>query len=193
MYRDILLIDNFDSFTYNIVDQLRCTGNNVIIYRNNISINIILSRLLKLKNPIILLSPGPGKPEHSGCMLHLLKLVIGKIPIIGICLGHQAIVQYYGGTIGYADKILHGKTSYIYHDQKAMFSNFSSPLLVARYHSLICKNISKKLIINAISNNMVMAVRNDYDKVCGFQFHPESILTTYGFKLLNDTLNWLNN
>ncbi|QCI26164.1 aminodeoxychorismate/anthranilate synthase component II [Buchnera aphidicola] len=192
MSKDILLIDNFDSFTYNIVDQLRATGNNVIIYRNTVDIQIILCTLSKLKHPVILLSPGPGQPKNSGCMLDLLRYTIGKIPIIGICLGHQAIVEYYGGTVEYAGEIIHGKTSYIYHDQKDMFYNLPNPLLVARYHSLICQKIPKKLIINAFFNNMVMAVRNNKDKICGFQFHPESILTTHGCKLLESTLSWLD-
>ncbi|WP_343128172.1 aminodeoxychorismate/anthranilate synthase component II [Buchnera aphidicola (Takecallis taiwana)] len=193
MSKDILLIDNFDSFTYNIVDQLRVNGYAVIIYRNTVSLNIILSTLSKLKKPIVLLSPGPGKPKHAGCILQLLHVIIGKIPIIGICLGHQAIVEYYGGTVEYSGLIVHGKTSYIYHDQKAMFFNLPNPFLVARYHSLVCKNIPKNLVINAFLNDMVMAVRNDQDKVCSFQFHPESILTTYGTKLLNNTLNWIVN
>lgn len=192
MSQDILLIDNFDSFTYNIVDQLRFNGNNVIIYRNTVTLKTILSTLFKFKKPVILLSPGPGKPKHAGCMLDLLDHVIGKVPIIGICLGHQAIVEYYGGNVEYSGEVMHGKTSYIYHDQKDMFYNLPNPLLVARYHSLICTNIPKSLVINAFFNNMVMAVRDNKYKVCGFQFHPESILTTYGCKLLNATLKWLD-
>lgn len=191
MLEDILLIDNFDSFTYNIVDQLRVIGYRVIIYRNIVSLNTILSILLKLHNPIILLSPGPGIPKYSGCILNLLKLVIGRIPVLGICLGHQAIIEHYGGNIGYAQEILHGKTSLIYHDQKDMFLNIPNPLLVARYHSLIGYHIPKSLVINSYINNMVMSVRNNHDKVCGFQFHPESILTTQGFSLLTNTLHWL--
>lgn len=193
MSKDILLIDNFDSFTYNIVDQLRVNGNNVIIYRNTVSLHIILDTLSKLKKPIVLLSPGPGKPKNSGCLLQLLNKIIGKIPIIGICLGHQAIVECYGGIVEYSGTIVHGKTSYIYHDQKDMFTDLPNPFLVARYHSLVCKNIPKNLVINAFFNDMVMAVRSNQDKVCGFQFHPESILTTYGSQLLNNTLNWIAN
>ncbi|CAL4324815.1 aminodeoxychorismate/anthranilate synthase component II [Buchnera aphidicola] len=188
--KNILLLDNFDSFTYNIVDQLRINNHKVIIYRNQTSIDIIISVLSRMRDPIILLSPGPGNPKDAGCMLDLLDYAIKKIPVIGICLGHQGIVEYYGGKIEYAVEILHGKTSLIHHDGKDMFFQLPNPLPVARYHSLICKNIPNSLVVNSRFKNMVMSVRNNSDKVCGFQFHPESILTTYGSKLLNNTLNW---
>ncbi|CAL4043622.1 Anthranilate synthase component 2 [Buchnera aphidicola (Phyllaphis fagi)] len=188
--QEILLLDNFDSFTYNIVDQLRVHNHQVIIYRNNIPISNILSVLFKMKQPIVLLSPGPGIPNQYGCMVNLLRFIIGRIPVIGICLGYQAIVEYYGGTIQYSDKILHGKTSLIMHDEQEMFKSIVNPLLVARYHSLICTNIPLSLKINAQYKNIVMAVRNNFDRVCGFQFHPESILTTQGAKLLNNTIKW---
>ena len=123
-------------------------------------------------------------------MLDLLENIIGKIPVIGICLGHQAIVEYYGGEISCLKNVLHGKTSLMHHDTLEMFEKIDNPCLVARYHSLICKNIPSKLVVNAYCDNLVMAVRNNLDKVCGFQFHPESILTTHGIQLLNDTLRW---
>ncbi|CAL4324409.1 Anthranilate synthase component 2 [Buchnera aphidicola (Panaphis juglandis)] len=190
MHKDIVLLDNFDSFTYNIVDQLRISGNNVIIYRNKISLNTILLKLSNFKKPVLLLSPGPGKPKNAGCMLDLLSHVVGKIPVIGICLGYQAIVEHYGGSVDYSGEVVHGKSSLIHHDEKEMFLNITNPLLVARYHSLVCESIPKSLVINSVMNNMVMSVRNNSDKICGFQFHPESILTTYGTQLLDKTLNW---
>lgn len=188
--QDILLLDNFDSFTYNIVEQLRCKKNHVVIYRNTVPLKVILLSLSRLKNPIIVLSPGPGEPKYAGCMLELLSYVIGKIPVIGICLGHQAIVEFYGGVLERAGKILHGKSSLMYHDQRYMFKSLPNPLLVSRYHSLICTNIPPGLRINAFLNNTVMGVLNNTQKVCGFQFHPESILTTYGAKLLENTIFW---
>jgi anthranilate synthase component 2/anthranilate synthase/phosphoribosyltransferase len=187
---NLLLLDNIDSFTYNLVDQLRISQHKVIIYRNYVSTSIIIDALLKIHNPILILSPGPGKPEEAGCMLKLLNILKGKIPIIGICLGHQAIVQVYGGEIGYAKKILHGKVSMINHDNKKMFLNIDNPFPVARYHSLICKRVPDKFIVNAAFNKIIMAIRNDCERICGFQFHPESILTPQGTKLLNQTLNW---
>ncbi|ANF17273.1 anthranilate synthase subunit II [Buchnera aphidicola (Schlechtendalia chinensis)] len=187
---DILLLDNIDSFTYNLVDQLRINNCNVIIYRNTVSISIILKKLSKMCNPILILSPGPGHPDNAGCMLKLLKIVCGKIPIIGICLGHQAIVKIYGGNIENSGEILHGKTSFIEHDGQAMFHNIPNPFLVARYHSLICNDVPNSLTISAHCNGAVMSVRSDKEKICGVQFHPESILTTLGSKFLKQTVEW---
>lgn len=123
-------------------------------------------------------------------MPELLTRLRGKLPIIGICLGHQAIVEAYGGYVGQAGEILHGKASSIEHDGQAMFAGLTNPLPVARYHSLVGSNIPAGLTINAHFNGMVMAVRHDADRVCGFQFHPESILTTQGARLLEQTLAW---
>ncbi|PWC12660.1 anthranilate synthase component II [Brenneria roseae subsp. americana] len=187
---DILLLDNIDSFTYNLVDQLRASGHNVVIYRNQIPAEVIIERLQQMENPVLMLSPGPGTPADAGCMPQLLQRLRGRLPIIGICLGHQAIVEAYGGHVGQAGEILHGKASAIDHDGLGMFNGLPSPLPVARYHSLVGSNIPSTLTVNARFNNMVMAVRNDADRVCGFQFHPESILTTHGARLLEQTLNW---
>lgn len=187
---DILLLDNLDSFTYNLVEQLRNKNNNVLIYRNNVDIKIILNSINKIKNPILMLSPGPSTPKNAGCMLNLINEVKGKIPIVGICLGHQAIVEAYGGIIGYAGEIFHGKASLINHDGLEMFEGLPQPLPVARYHSLICNKIPKNFIINSYFNDMIMSVRNNLDYVCGFQFHPESILTTSGALLLEKIIDW---
>lgn len=187
---DILLIDNFDSFTYNLVDQLRTFGHRVTIFRNNLPVATLLAQVSAMSQPVLLLSPGPGAPSDAGAMPELLNQLRGKIPIIGICLGHQAIIESYGGTVGQADEILHGKASAIDHDGQAMFADLPSPLCVARYHSLIGKIIPKELTVNASYQGRVMAVRHDKHRVCGFQFHPESILTTLGAKLLEQALNW---
>ncbi|CAL4326042.1 Anthranilate synthase component 2 (plasmid) [Buchnera aphidicola (Cavariella theobaldi)] len=190
---NILLLDNIDSFTYNLVEQLRNQKHYVIIYRNVVDINIISNKLLKMKNPILMLSPGPSTPAKAGCMLELIHTVKGKIPIIGICLGHQAIVEAYGGIIGRAGEIIHGKASCIQHDGLEMFTGLSQPLPVARYHSLICNTIPPHFVVNAHCDNMIMAVRHNIDRVCGFQFHPESILTTQGSQLLEQILAWAAN
>ena len=180
---DILLLDNIDSFTYNLADQLRSNGHNVVIYRNSVPAQALIERIGTMDNPVLMLSPGPGTPSEAGCMPELLTRMRGKLPIIGICLGHQAIVEAYGGYVGQAGEILHGKASSIEHDGQAMFTGLSNPLPVARYHSLVGSNIPAGLTINAHFNGMVMAVRHDADRVCGFQFHPESILTTQGARL----------
>ncbi|GKW40537.1 anthranilate synthase subunit II [Pectobacterium parvum] len=187
---DILLLDNIDSFTYNLVDQLRSSGHQVVIYRNHLPADVIITRLQQMERPILMLSPGPGTPAEAGCMPELLQRLRGQLPIIGICLGHQAIVEAYGGHVGQAGEILHGKASAIDHDASGMFSGLPHPLPVARYHSLVGSNIPSTLTVNAHFNTMVMAVRNDADRVCGFQFHPESILTTHGARLLEQTLDW---
>ncbi|MCW5197442.1 aminodeoxychorismate/anthranilate synthase component II [Buchnera aphidicola] len=189
---EILLLDNFDSFLYNLVDLLRKNSNQVTIYRNNVSISEIIKKISNMKNPILILSPGPGNPTQAGCMIELISILKNKIPILGICLGYQAIIQSYGGKICYAKKILHGQSSIIYHDEKKMFYNIKNPIQVARYHSLICKNIPKNFIINAKKKNIAMSVRDNVSKICGFQFHPESILTTVGEKILKNTIKWMN-
>lgn len=187
---DILLIDNVDSFTYNLVDQLRASGHNVVIYRNQIPADVIIDKLSQLEKPVLVLSPGPGTPSEAGCMPELLKRLRGQLPIIGICLGHQAIVETYGGFVGQAGEILHGKASSITHDNEGMFVGMNNPLPVARYHSLVGSQIPDGLTVNARYGDMVMAVRHDKDRVCGFQFHPESILTSQGARLLEQTLAW---
>lgn len=187
---DILLLDNIDSFTYNLVDQLRSSGHRVVIYRNQIPAEVIIDKLAEMENPVLMLSPGPGTPSEAGCMPDLLNKLRGKLPIIGICLGHQAIVEAYGGHVGQAGEILHGKASLVEHDGEGMFSGLPSPLPVARYHSLVGSQIPAGLTVNASFNGMVMAVRHDDERVCGFQFHPESILTTQGARLLEQTLEW---
>lgn len=187
---DILLLDNIDSFTYNLVDQLRASGHNVVVYRNQLPADVIIERLQQMEKPVLMLSPGPGTPAEAGCMPVLLQRLRGQLPIIGICLGHQAIVEAYGGHVGQAGEILHGKASSVEHDGQTMFTGLPSPLPVARYHSLVGSNIPAELVINASFNGMVMAVRHDEHRVCGFQFHPESILTTQGARLLNQTLDW---
>jgi len=187
---DILLIDNVDSFTYNLVDQLRSSGHHVLSYRNQIPADIIVEKLSQMEKPVLLLSPGPGTPSEAGCMPELLRRLRGQLPIIGICLGHQAIVETYGGHVGQAGEILHGKASSITHDEQGMFAGMNNPLPVARYHSLVGSQIPEGLTVNAQFGEMVMAVRHDADRVCGFQFHPESILTSQGARLLEQTLAW---
>lgn len=203
---NIFLLDNVDSFTYNLVDQLRAQGHNVSIYRNTIPINSIEAKLAAIEDPIVVLSPGPGKPSDAGCMLDLINLAKGKMPIIGICLGHQAIIESFGGTVCLAPEIIHGKASAILHDNELMFSGLPNPLRVARYHSLVGTNLPDCLKVNAYlpgdaqlnktfdatqsEAQLVMAVRHSTFKIVGFQFHPESILTPQGELLLTQTLQW---
>lgn len=191
MSNTLFLLDNFDSFTYNLVDQFRSLGHEVKIYRNSISATQIKQQIDACdNNPVLILSPGPGTPSEAGCLLELISLCRGEYPIIGICLGHQALVQQYGGIVGRAEEIMHGKASSINHDNQLMFSGLSNPLPVARYHSLVATQVPAALTVNAEFNGMPMAIIQPEDKVIGFQFHPESILTSEGAQLLRNTLTW---
>ena len=181
---DILLLDNVDSFTYNLADQFRAQGHQVVIYRNRVPAEVILSALETMKKPVLVLSPGPGKPADAGCQPEVLSRVRGRYPVIGICLGHQAIVEAYGGKVSHAGAVLHGKASQLHHDEQSMFSGLPNPMKVARYHSLAAEIIPEALTVCATSDNIVMAVRHEQDKVCGLQFHPESVLTPDGAALL---------
>jgi anthranilate synthase component 2 len=186
----IVLIDNFDSFTYNLVDQFRSLGYPVTIYRNSISPQVIEQSLSELSNPVVVLSPGPGAPSDAGCMPQLIQNLKGKTPIIGICLGHQAIVEAYGGTVEIAGEIVHGKASMMNHNNHPIFNALPNPVSIARYHSLVATQVPDTLACIADVEGLTMAVMNQADRVCGFQFHPESILTTQGAQLLVNTLNW---
>ncbi|CAM2926279.1 aminodeoxychorismate/anthranilate synthase component II [Moritella viscosa] len=191
MSNTLFLLDNFDSFTYNLVDQFRSLGHEVKIYRNSISAEAIKQQIDQCENnPVVVLSPGPGNPSEAGCLLELIRLCRGQYPMIGICLGHQALVQQYGGIVGRAEEIMHGKASSINHDGQLMFAGLSQPLPVARYHSLVATEVPSSLTVNAEFNGMPMAIIQPEDKVIGFQFHPESILTSEGAELLKNTLAW---
>ncbi|WP_217530010.1 aminodeoxychorismate/anthranilate synthase component II [Vibrio cholerae] len=187
---NILFIDNFDSFTYNLVDQFRSLGHGVTIYRNNLSADAIEQALQQLDNPVVVLSPGPGAPSEAGCMPELLQRLKGKVPMIGICLGHQAIVEAYGGVVAGAGEIIHGKVSMMEHQNHAIYRGLPSPLAIARYHSLVATQVPATLLVTAEVNRLVMSVVNEADKVCGFQFHPESIMTTHGATLLANAIDW---
>lgn len=187
---DIVFIDNFDSFTYNLVDQFRSLGHSVTIYRNHISAEVIADAVSKLTQPVVVLSPGPGAPSEAGCMPELIQKLRGQVPIIGICLGHQAIVEAYGGTVAGAGEIIHGKVSMMEHQGHTVYQGLPSPLAIARYHSLVATEVPPALTITAEVNGLVMSVAHEQDKVVGFQFHPESIMTTYGATLLTNSIDW---
>lgn len=187
---NIVFIDNFDSFTYNLVDQFRSLGHQVTIYRNNIGADVIESTVTQLENPVVLLSPGPGAPSEAGSMPEIIHRLKGKVPMIGICLGHQAIVEAYGGTVAGAGEIIHGKVSMMAHQAHATYANLPSPLAIARYHSLVATHVPDSLTVTAEVDGLVMSVVQEQDKVCGFQFHPESIMTTYGATLLANAIEW---
>lgn len=187
---NILFLDNFDSFTYNLVDQFRVLGHKVTIYRNDCDLEQLVKVALE-PNTVVALSPGPGTPAQAGNLIPLIKRLYNKVPIIGICLGHQALIQALGGEVVHAGEVLHGKVSNISHDDSAMFANLTNPMPVARYHSLMGVELPDELIVNAKFNDIVMAFRHQSLPLCGFQFHPESILTVQGSQLLQQSIDWL--
>lgn len=186
----IVFLDNFDSFTYNLVDQFRTLGHQVKIYRNNCDSDL-LEKMCRKPDTILALSPGPGTPAEAGNMLPLIQRVKNEVPIIGICLGHQALIEVFGGKVVHAGEVLHGKVSKIRHDNQAMFVGLQNPMPVARYHSLMGSDLPQELIVNADYNGIVMAIRHRDLPICAFQFHPESLLTVQGSKLLEQSIDWL--
>ncbi|MGS0696655.1 aminodeoxychorismate/anthranilate synthase component II [Shewanella sp. 0m-4] len=188
----IYLLDNFDSFTYNLVDQFRSLGYEVVIYRNDVDANFIANKLLNETVPAALvLSPGPGAPHEAGSLMALIESVAGKVPMLGICLGHQALVEHYGGKVERAKQVVHGKASPTFHNGQGIFVGLPSPLPVARYHSLVATKVPDCLEVIATTEEMPMAIIHRQDKAVGFQFHPESILTTLGSQLLVQSLDYL--
>ena len=190
---NILFLDNFDSFTYNLVDQFRVLGHQVKVYRNDCDLEQLVQTALNTPNTVLALSPGPGTPQEAGILLPLIQRLKNTIPIIGICLGHQALIEAFGGKVVHAGEVLHGKVSKINHDGQAMFRDITNPMPVARYHSLMGSELPDELIVNADYNGIVMAIRHRNLPICGFQFHPESILTVQGSKLLEQSVEWLLN
>jgi len=184
----ILLLDNYDSFTYNIAQYLGQMGEELIVRRND---QITLSEIEELRPERIVISPGPCTPKEAGISVPLIQRFAGKIPILGVCLGHQAIGAAFGGRVIRARKIMHGKTSAILHDGKTIFRKLPQRFIATRYHSLIVERSSlpRELEISAeTGDGTVMGLRHRRMQVEGVQFHPESVLTEVGFRLLQNFL-----
>ena len=189
----LLMIDNYDSFTYNLVQYFGELGQEVCVYRND---EISISEIETLKPKYIVISPGPCTPNEAGISLELIEKLAGKIPILGVCLGFQAIVQVFGGNIIGAQKIMHGKVSPIHHTGKGVFKNLKNPLNATRYHSLVAEKptLPDCFEVTAWTNKEnadieeIMGVRHKSYAIEGVQFHPESILTEHGHQMLNTFL-----
>ena len=184
----MLIIDNFDSFTYNLVQGFRSQGTEVDVFRNN-AIDAAEAKALQPSHLVI--SPGPGRPSDAGISMELIKAFASEIPILGVCLGHQCIVEAFGGEITYAKQLMHGKISAINHDQKTIFSNLDNPMTAGRYHSLAAEKttLPDELEITATTpDDEVMAVRHKTYLIEGVQFHPESVLTPEGDELMRNFL-----
>lgn len=183
----IVLIDNYDSFTYNLYQQIQSLGHKTAVFPND---KITTAQIKKLKPTKIVISPGPGRPENSGICTKLITEFHKKIPILGVCLGHQLIGQIFGSKIIHAKNIFHGKTSKIIHQKQGIFKKIKSPFLAARYHSLIIDKLPENFHLTAwTKENEIMAIQHKQFPIYGIQFHPESFLTPEGTKLMNNFLD----
>lgn len=185
----LLLLDNYDSFTYNLAQYLGQMGEKLEVRRND---EITLDEIERMRPERIVISPGPCTPQEAGISIPLIKRFAGKVPILGVCLGHQAIGAAFGGRVVRAKKVMHGKTSEIHHDGRTIFRGLSQDFVATRYHSLIVerKSLPRDLEISAEAHDgTIMGLRHRKMKVEGVQFHPESVLTASGFKLLENFLS----
>ncbi|MCL6557689.1 MAG: aminodeoxychorismate/anthranilate synthase component II [Firmicutes bacterium] len=184
----ILIIDNYDSFTYNLYQYAGEIRPDVEVIRNDA---VTVERVLNMRPDRIILSPGPGRPEDAGICVDLVRKSSGKIPVLGICLGHQAIGAAFGANIKRAEKILHGKTSPVFHDGRGIFRGIKSPVTAMRYHSLVIepKLFPDELEVTArTGDGVIMGIRHRIFPIYGVQFHPESIFTEDGKKILKNFL-----
>jgi len=188
----VLVIDNYDSFVYNLVQYLGELKAEPIVKRNDA---ITIEEAEKIAPDSLLISPGPGNPEQAGMSIELIKWAAGKIPILGICLGHQCIGEAWGGKTIHAPQIMHGKTSMISHNKTGVFQNIDSPFEATRYHSLMVdpKSFPEDLEITATTDDgLIMGLKHKEFEIYGLQFHPESILTSHGHKLIENFLSCIN-
>ncbi len=185
----LLMIDNYDSFTYNLVQYFGELGEEVIVFRND---EITLKEIEQLAPEMIVISPGPCSPKEAGISVEVIRYFAGKIPILGVCLGHQSIGYAFGGEIVKAKCLMHGKTSLIFHDGRTIFHHIENPFEATRYHSLAIKreSLTKEFIISAWTvDGEIMGIRHKNFVIEGIQFHPESILTREGKKILKNFIN----
>jgi anthranilate synthase/aminodeoxychorismate synthase-like glutamine amidotransferase len=186
----LLLIDNYDSFTYNLVQAFLVLGAEVTVYRNDA---LTPEEARALAPTHLCISPGPGTPHDAGVSMDMIRAFMGSIPVLGVCLGHQSIVEVFGGRVVRAGRLMHGKTSLIRHDDSALFAGLPQPCEVGRYHSLIAapESLPASLTVSARTDEgEIMAVRHRTLAVEGVQFHPESILTPDGPRLLQNFLEY---
>jgi anthranilate synthase/aminodeoxychorismate synthase-like glutamine amidotransferase len=187
----VVFIDNYDSFTFNLVDEFAKRGCSVEVWRNSVTAKHALARAEAASGPrLIVLSPGPGAPRDAGCCIDLIRLAAGRVPVFGVCLGHQALIEAYGGVVESAGIILHGRSSPVRHEGASPFTGLRSPLTVGRYHSLASHSVPPDLEPLATAGTIVMAVRHRRHRLLGIQFHPESILTPDGGTIIANVIRW---
>lgn len=190
----ILMIDNYDSFTYNIVQYLGELGEQVLVYRND---EIDIAAIRALKPASIVISPGPCTPNEAGISMQVIRELAGQLPILGVCLGHQCLGQVYGGIVGRARQVMHGKTSPIFHTGEGVFAGLANPFVATRYHSLVvtADSVPDCLEVTAWTEldgevDEIMGLRHKSLQLEGVQFHPESILTEHGHAMLQTFVNY---
>ncbi|MBO9131322.1 aminodeoxychorismate/anthranilate synthase component II [Bacillus sp. 165] len=182
----ILMIDNYDSFTFNLVQFLGELGEELIVRRND---QVSISEIEEMNPSFLMISPGPCSPNEAGISMEVIKYFAGKIPIFGVCLGHQSIAQVFGGDVVRAERLMHGKTSQMYHDGKTIFTDIPNPFAATRYHSLIVKKETLPDCLEISSwteEGEIMGIRHKTLPIEGVQFHPESIMTSHGKELLKN-------
>lgn len=189
----LLVLDNYDSFTYNLVQYAGELGAEPVVYRNDA---ISSEQAISLRPSAIIISPGPGTPRDAGISIALIRAAVGKVPLLGVCLGHQAIGEAFGGEVVRADRLMHGKTTWVQHTGHSLFDGVASPLEVMRYHSLVVSpdRLPPELEVTAWSNDRpageeIMALCHRHFPVYGVQFHPESVATVSGKRLLANFLS----
>jgi anthranilate synthase/aminodeoxychorismate synthase-like glutamine amidotransferase len=185
----VLMIDNYDSFTYNLVQYLRILGAEVLVHRNDA---LSIEQAIELEPSHLVVSPGPGTPRDAGISIDLIRAFAERVPVLGVCLGHQAIVEAWGGHVRPAMSLMHGKTSRVFHDGRGVFENLPQPFEAGRYHSLAVRReeLPAELEVSATTEDgEVMGVRHRSLKVEGVQFHPESVLTPHGLTILGTFLS----
>lgn len=187
MSRHVLLIDNLDSFSFNLVEAFERLGASVRVLRNTVDAGQALA-IARADDALILISPGPGGPEDAGCSLDLIERALGQVPVLGICLGHQAIVYQAGGAVERASEPLHGRSTVVEHDGAGPFEGIDGPVAVGRYHSLCTRKVPSRFRVHAAVDGMAMAISDAAAMQTGLQFHPESILTPGGDRMLANIL-----
>ena len=187
-FKMILLIDNYDSFAYNLYQLIGSITDDIKVIRND---EMTVEQITALNPAAIVISPGPGRPKDAGVIEDVIRYFYDKKPLLGICLGHQALGQVLGGKVEHAPVIVHGKSSMIEHKGQQCFKDLPNPLKVARYHSLVVTNLPSDVEVLSTFDNMCMSLYSKKYNVLGFQFHPESIMSTYGRKLLKNAIEEL--
>lgn len=191
----VIFIDNFDSFSYNLVDALKVSGCIVDVFRNDVDLGQLEGYIAKLQEKgskvLLVLSPGPSTPQDAGGLMQIIESFAGKLPMLGICLGHQALGLYLGGKVVRAPEIVHGKSSALEHTNQVCFKDLPDPLLVARYHSLVVTDLPASVQVIAKFQDLCMALYEPKLNMLGLQFHPESIITTYGQQILEQAIEAL--